>query len=620
MECPCTTRTRRIISGFTTKVHDTCGAGDTLPMASECFVAAASLVGDITQNITKSDPTVPAGCYVISHAGGTEAHFNTDATSKATCGTSGTGPVRSLGSAASSSGDFHMQLELDGKANNATITLRGPAGVWFGIGFNAANMADLPYTIVVDGAGKVTEHKLGNHMPGTVIAPSVEVLSDSVGPAPQAAPSKMNHLGSKLQKDIGADNWQSCRDACDGVAACGALTFFPIRFSTPYNLQDGTCRLRRWLVPPGVPRAEVPGFTPKGWTDGMLSGEKEMGTNGVEQVRTVVMRRALKGATADHYTFDPAVPSIPFIEAVGTTSTFQYHGKSRGGGAIMMVEAGAPVCVCRGKTQGGSINGIPWSNNCEAYPATTILRDHNPSCSIETYGGGMICCHHGIFLLDAEQEIPAPTFRFWMKYRFYYEDPQNATATNTVASLYPGLDYQNAFFMFRETEVAHGEYDVPKCAAGTPPEECVHTVVGHFQVKDAMHKCTGRADVWCSPVNVPNKTYPQSDHVAFVHISPHCHGPACISMQMINADTNETICYTEPHYGKTDRAVDEAGYAAGIPPCIWGTAEEGLPPPPVVSLDTNITVIKKANSTAKHYGVMGHWQMRAIWAAPPKTA
>mgnify|MGYP004298015877 CR=1 FL=1 len=45
------------------------------------------------------------------------------------------------------------------------------------------------------------------------------------------------------------------------------------------------------------------------------------------------------------------------------------------------------MCVCRGKTQGGSINGIPWSNNCEPFPATTILRDHNPSCAIETYGG-----------------------------------------------------------------------------------------------------------------------------------------------------------------------------------------------------------------------------------------
>ena len=58
-------------------------------------------------------------------------------------------------------------------------------------------------------------------------------------------------------------------------------------------------------------------------------------------------------------------------------------------------------------------------------------------------------------------------------------------------------------------------------------------------------------------------------------------------------------------------------YAAGIPPCVWGSADEGLPSPPIVSLDANITVIKLANSTIEHYGVMGHWQMRAVWAKGP---
>ena len=132
-----------------------------------------------------------------------------------------------------------------------------------------------------------------------------------------------------------------------------------------------------------------------------------------------------------------------------------------------------------------------------------------------------------------------------------------------------------------------------------------------------MHECNGRSDVWCSPVATPNGSYPQSQWVALVHISPHCHGPACISMEMINADTNETLCYTEPAYGMSDQATNESGYASGIPPCLWGSEAEGLPAPPVVSLDTNITVIKKANSTVKHYGVMGHWQMRGIWAKGP---
>ena len=283
----------------------------------------------------------------------------------------------------------------------------------------------------------------------------------------------------------------------------------------------------------------------------------------------------------------------------------------------MLVEVGAPVCVCEGDSQGGSINGIPWASNCEDWPATTIMRDHNPSCSIETYNGGMICCHHGIYLLDKDQTIPPDTFKFRMRFRFWYEDPSTVVSSSSVSKMVWGddLPYQNAFFVFRETEIAHGEYDVPKCAQGTKPENCVHEIVGNFQVKDAMHECKGRSDVWCSPVVLANTTYPQSEYVALVHISPHCHGPACISMKMIDRDRNNmTICETGPVYGTTDNAMNESGYASGIPPCIWGTPEEGLPSPPILRLDSNITVIKRVNSTNGHRGVMGHWQMRGIWA------
>lgn len=146
-----------------------------------------------------------------------------------------------------------------------------------------------------------------------------------------------------------------------------------------------------------------------------------------------------------------------------------------------------------------------------------------------------------------------------------------------------------------------------QCPPGTPPADCVFTIVGHFQIRDAVHECKDRADVWCSPTN---GTFPQTPFIKLVHVSPHCHGPSCLSMQMINADTNETLCYTEPYYGVTDKAMDELSYSAGIPPCIWGTADEGLLPPPLVSLDTNITVIGRSNATFGHWGQMGHFQMR----------
>ena len=54
MECPCTTRTKKIITGVETKDKDTCGANATIADAMECFEAASQLVGSVTKNITSS--------------------------------------------------------------------------------------------------------------------------------------------------------------------------------------------------------------------------------------------------------------------------------------------------------------------------------------------------------------------------------------------------------------------------------------------------------------------------------------------------------------------------------------------------------------------------------------
>ena len=89
---------------------------------------------------------------------------------------------------------------------------------------------------------------------------------------------------------------------------------------------------------------------------------------------------------------------------------------------------------------------------------------------------------------------------------------------------------------------------------------------------------------------------------------------------LYNMDTSPptVICYNEPLYGVGDFPVsgqtfNEAGYAVGIPPCYWGSEEEGLLPPPVLSLDTNLRSVKHVNSTWYHYGVMAQWQMRGMW-------
>ena len=53
------------------------------------------------------------------------------------------------------------------------------------------------------------------------------------------------------------------------------------------------------------------------------------------------------------------------------------------------------------------------------------------------------------------------------------------------------------------------------------------------------------------------------------------------------------------------------GYIA-IPPCLWGSEEEGLVPPTFLSFDTNLLSIKRNNNTNAHYGDMAMWQMRGV--------
>ena len=80
------------------------------------------------------------------------------------------------------SGIVNASISHDGV--HATITLVGPAKVWFGVGFDATQMADAPYAIIVNGAtGAVTERKLASHAPGAALSASVAVTSNTVNKA-----------------------------------------------------------------------------------------------------------------------------------------------------------------------------------------------------------------------------------------------------------------------------------------------------------------------------------------------------------------------------------------------------------------------------------------------------
>ena len=82
----------------------------------------------------------------------------------------------------SSTSKVDLKLSLDAKNDQALIKITGPDGKWFGVGLGAKTfmMSDLPYAIVVDGSGKVSEFKLGDHSQGQTLAKSVQIVSNEV--------------------------------------------------------------------------------------------------------------------------------------------------------------------------------------------------------------------------------------------------------------------------------------------------------------------------------------------------------------------------------------------------------------------------------------------------------
>jgi hypothetical protein len=184
----------------------------------------------------------------------------------------------------------------------------------------------------------------------------------------------------------------------------------------------------------------------------------------------------------------------------------------------------------------------------------------------------------------------------YYKWRFYFTDFDEAKQTPTV---------------HLEWQLGHIEYDVPVAAPGTPPEDMIHELSSAFNTRDMMMYSHPNCDVVTEPYCVDaNKV--TSKGIGLIMAGGHCHAPACLSLELYNADTGALVCRVTPVHGKSDDPMNEDGYL-WLPPCVWGDAKDGLQAPPVLHLDTNFTTVKRTNNSVYHYGVMAIWQMRAIY-------
>ena len=293
-----------------------------------------------------------------------------------------------------------------------------------------------------------------------------------------------------------------------------------------------------------------------------------------DNIRTVIITRPLVGT---YYSFNVSKSTIPILSAVGQTGKFGYHNL-KSSNTISLKSVDGTTCICDNGIS-GKINGISFSKNCALEPTGDLVRQKNPTCNIETYQGGLSCCHHKNVLLDKDQVQPDHEMTYYLKFRFWFQEYKKQ------------LSLVRFYF---QTEAFSGEYDIPKCASGIPPEECIHSITAHWQARDMVNR----------------NEIGKSSGLKLIYAGPHCHAPTCISMQLYNADTGQLICMVNGDLGegRDNIRYDEKGYIR-LNPCLWGD-DAGLLEPRFISWDTNLTSIKLNNNTYAHYGEMASWQMR----------
>jgi len=522
IECPCTDRitksskasTNIIVKGSCRKVIDSEDA---------CKLAVEATGAKINQLSTVIDPRLPSGCILQpnkkraglkvlgSSVSGPfyNVKFNKASQQTPSCGNT---------SAVALTGIVTMgEITIGVEHNTATviITLTGPSNVWFGVGFNAEAMKDLPYSIIVDGNGQITERKLADHGPGSKLADSVNIVSNTV----------------------------------------------------------------------------------------------------VDNVRTVVMSRPVKGASKNHYSFQEIPGDLPLISAVGNSVQLSYH-KSKTGSTITLLPTRDQACVCPALetnylTYMDDVTLQFGEYNCEKKPRSDMANfgDYvgregpNMACHMNTYHGGLQCCRHSWLLTDRDQDNQIPKDQidtYYLKWRYYFQEYKPAINSNPPSHKH----IHHWVFLIDE---AVNDYEEDNVKYG---EESIGKITAKLQAKNmGLEDTHTPSDDGAPPVPTNFTT------ITPLVMTPHCHGPSCIRQELWNADSGEILCNMTAAYGQGKEVFDESGYIA-ILPCIFGY-QQGLQFPFSLTPETNLTAVKYFNNTYRHLGQMAQWTGLMVYDTDP---
>jgi len=340
----------------------------------------------------------------------------------------------------------------------------------------------------------------------------------------------------------------------------------------------------------------------------------------VDNVRTVVVHRSVKGFTPEHYSLPTSAGDLALITAIGDSVELAYH-KSRLGGTVTLLPTKVDACVCQ-PTEKFYISYMNTSTqafgvyDCVDEPRSDMAKHGdgtrrnvtNQACHMDTYHGGLQCCKHSWFLTDVDQDHLIPKDKvdtYYLKWRYYFQE-------YTPASEEEPASHKHIHHWVFLIDAQVNDYEEDNANYG---EDSVGWIAAHLKAKDMGLEDLGKQTDDGAPPVPSNFTT-----ITPLVMTPHCHAPSCIRQEFWNADTGEIICnmtaaYGDEKYGSTKNVFNEADYIT-ILPCIYGY-QPGLQTPFNLTAETNITAIKYFNNTHRHLGQMAQWTGLMVYDTDP---
>ena len=211
--------------------------------------------------------------------------------------------------------------------DGVTITMTGPAnGNWFGVGFNTHVMAGSPYAIIIDGAGKVTEHVLadqGGAPTRAVLNTSVAVLSHTVADGKRTLVMTRPLAGLSLQHH----NFDPRKLSLDFISALGATP------ALGYHKSKTIGTIALWPKTPSPTKGGVSSFFRSNPADGT-----EMRNDWVGEVGYQIVPKQAVTVTA----LGRAAPGQAALKAGAAVNIWSVKTKKTVATVVVGPEAGAP--------------------------------------------------------------------------------------------------------------------------------------------------------------------------------------------------------------------------------------------------------------------------------------